>query len=595
MSGNTNWIYNNYEFENRVNNLAWTVCGMYEEDIDSSEKDYSSKDVSLYFGIIAGARRKYLDWDIIKKYIISRIKKFYDKDILYTLIELVLNSVVEDKVINERPGVEEIRSKAYKDILVNYSKINKEDILQTLRYTFILQAMNRHPAVDGLTRRIMKDIKSIDCNDDLMNILKRLDEIYLTYFEFIINSQREISQGNEQDIKNVNVDFDTFSDFMYEELYMDEEIETIESEINNISNTMLVENLGEMGSGDLGKSSNRVIYVDEVMAQKIYDKVEYYYGKAFLSESEIRKIETKHCRDVHEGCRVHFTDGVLRSECNNVFQLKYVTRQKENNLYKYRNNIKLHKRSINKLKESISRILIEESAIDRIYSDGGTICANRAWRIGRSNNSKVFYKDIKNEKGKYVIDILLDASGSQSRNQFNVAIQAYIIATALTSVGIPNRVMGYLSFLDYTILKRYRDYNDNINSCENIFEYFAAGNNRDGLAIKAASDSLLEREEENKILIILSDGKPNDVKIGKDRSRSLRGEASYKGMIAVKDTALEVRKARKQGILVLGVFTGKEKDLEAEKIIYGQDFIYTKDIERFSDIVAMYLKKIIKN
>lgn len=595
MSGNTNWIYNNYEFENRVNNLAWTVSGMYDEDIDSSEKDYSSKDVSLYFGIIAGARRKYLDWDIIKKYIMSRIKKSYDKDILYTLIELVLNSVIEDKVINERPGVEEIRNKAYKDVLVNYSKIHKEDILQTLRYTFILHAMNRHPAVDGLTTRIMKDIKAIDCNNDLMNILKRLDEIYLTYFEFIINSQRENLQGNEQDIKNVNVDFDTFSDFMYEELYMDDEIETIESEINNISSSMLVENLGEMDSGDLEKSQNRVIYVDEVMAQKIYDKVEYYYGKAFLNESEIRKIETKYCRDVHEGCRVHFTDGVLRSECNNAFQLKYVTRQKENNLYKYRDNIKLHKRSINKLRESISRILIEESAVDRIYSDGGTICANRAWRIGRSNNTKVFYKDIRNEKGKYVIDILLDASGSQSRNQFNVAIQAYIIATALTSIGIPNRVMGYLSFLDYTVLKRYRNYNDNINSCENIFEYFAAGNNRDGLAIKAVSDALLEREEENKILIILSDGKPNDVKIGKDRSRSLRGEASYKGMVAVKDTALEVRKARKQGILVLGVFTGKEKDLEAEKMIYGKDFIYTKDIERFSDIVAMYLKKIIKN
>lgn len=595
MSGNTNWIYNNYEFENRVNNLAWTVSGMYDEDIDSSEKDYSSKDVSLYFGIIAGARRKYLDWDIIKKYLISRIKKSYNKDILYTLIELVLNSIVEDKVINERPGVAEIRSKAYKDVLVNYSKIHKEDILQTLRYTFILQAMDRHPVVDGLTRRIIRDIKAIDCNDDLMTILKRLDEIYLTYFEVIINSQMENSQVSEKDIENVNVDFDTFSDFMYEELYMDKETETIESEINNISNSMLVENLGEMGDGDLEKSPNRIIYVDEVMAQKIYDKVGYYYGKTFLSESEVKKIETKHCRGIHEGCRIHFTDGVLRSECNNAFQLKYVTRQKENNLYKYRDNIKLHKRSINKLKESISRILVEENAIDRIYSDGGTICANRAWRIGRSNNTKVFYKDIRNEKGKYVIDILLDASGSQSRNQFNVAIQAYIIAMALTSVGIPNRVMGYLSFLDYTILKRYRNYNDNINSCENIFEYFSAGNNRDGLAIKATCDDLIEREEENKILIVLSDGKPNDVKIGKDRSRSLRGEASYKGIIGVKDTALEVRKARKQGILVLGVFTGKESDLDAEKMIYGKDFIYTKDIERFADIVAMYLKKIIKN
>ena len=173
MSRNTNWIYNDYEFENRVNNLAWTISGMYDEDLDSSEKDYSSKDVSLYFAIIAGARRKYLDWNIIKRYIMSRIKKSYNKDILYTLIELILNSVVEDKVINERPGVEEIRNKAYKDVLKNYSKIHQEDILQTLRYTFILQSMDKHPAVDGLTRRIIKDIKSIDCNDDLIRSEER--------------------------------------------------------------------------------------------------------------------------------------------------------------------------------------------------------------------------------------------------------------------------------------------------------------------------------------------------------------------------------------------------------------------------------------
>lgn len=596
MSNNTNWIYNNYEFENRINNLSWTISGNYDEDMDTSEKDYSSKDVSLYFAIVAGARRKFLDWNIIKKYIISRMKKGYNKDILMTLIQIVLNCVVENKVINERPGVEEIRNKAYSDILVNYNKIHKEDILQILKYTFILESIDKHPAVDSLIMRIINDIKTIDCSEELMNILKRLDEIYLTYFEHIMNSQQQEKNINDKQIKNVNVDFDTFSDFMYEELYMDEEsIESIESEINNISNSMLVENLGEMNDINLEKSPNRTIYVDETMAQKIYEKVEYYYGKSFLNENDIRRIEIKYCRDVHEGCRIHFTDGVLRSKCSNAFQLKYVTRQKENNIFKYRDNIKLHKRSINKLKESISRILIEESAVDRIYSNNGTICANKAWRIGRSNNTEVFYKDIQNEKGKYVIDILLDASGSQSRNQFNVAIQAFIIAKALTLVGIPNRVMGYLSFLDYTVLKRYRDYNDNINACENIFEYFAAGNNRDGLAIKATCDALLEREEENKILIILSDGKPNDIKIGKDRSRSLRGETSYKGIIGVKDTALEVRKARKQGILVLGVFTGKESDLESEKIIYGKDFIYTKNIERFSDIVAMYLKKIIRN
>ena len=75
---------------------------------------------------------------------------------MLTLIQIVLNSVVENKVINERPGVEEIRNKAYSDILVNYSKIHNEDILQTLKYTFILESMDRHPIVDGLTRRIIK-------------------------------------------------------------------------------------------------------------------------------------------------------------------------------------------------------------------------------------------------------------------------------------------------------------------------------------------------------------------------------------------------------------------------------------------------------
>ena len=47
--------------------------------------------------------------------------------------------------------------------------------------------------------------------------------------------------------------------------------------------------------------------------------------------------------------------------------------------------------------------------------------------------------------------------------------------------------------------------------------------------------------------------------------------------------------------MVLGVFTGKEIDLEAEKKIYGKDFIYIKDIQRFSDIVSTYLKKVIIN
>lgn len=596
MTNSLKWIFNEYEFDNRVNNLAWTVAGKYDEDIDISEKDYTSKDASMYYAIIAGAMRKYIDWETVKKYLVNRMKSGYNKDILCTIIQIVLNDIVEKKVIEERPGVIDIRNKAYDDILKSYSKIHKEDILKLLKYTYVLQRMDRHPVMDRLVRKILREINNIDVHGDIMEILKKVDEIYLTYFQYILDSQNQNVEFVEDNIKNVEVDFDTFADFMLEELYDDQEVENVETEINNFTGGMLVDGLGdEKEDINLESTPHRVLYVNEEMLNKIYKRVEYYYGKSYLNEGDRRKIESRNCRNVHEGCRLHFTDGVLRSHCENAFQLKYVTRQKDNNLFEFQYKMKVYRRQINKLRECFSRLLIEESSSDRLYSDCGTIYANKAWRIGRSSNNKIFYKDVDNGKGRYVIDILLDSSGSQTSKQFMVAIQAYILSAALTLAGIPNRVMGFQSFLDYTILKRFRDYNDNVRKCEDIFEYYCSGNNRDGLAIKSTCDGLLEREEENKILIVLSDGKPNDVKIGKDSSRSIRGEMSYKGIVGIKDTAMEVRKARKRGIMVLGVFTGKEIELEAEKKIYGKDFIYIKDIQRFSDIVSTYLKKVIIN
>ena len=596
MTNSLKWIFNEYEFDNRVNNLAWTVAGKYDEDIDISEKDYTSKDASMYYAIIAGAMRKYIDWETVKKYLVNRMKSGYNKDILCTIIQIVLNDIVEKKVIEERPGVIDIRNKAYDDILKSYSKIHKEDILKLLKYTYVLQRMDRHPVMDRLVRKILREINNIDVHGDIMEILKKVDEIYLTYFQYILDSQNQNVEFVEDNIKNVEVDFDTFADFMLEELYDDQEVENVETEINNFTGGMLVDGLGdEKKYIKIESTPHRVLYVNEEMLNKIYKREEYYYGKSYLNEGDRRKIESRNCRNVHEGCRLHFTDGVLRSHCENAFQLKYVTRQKDNNLFEFQYKMKVYRRQINKLRECFSRLLIEESSSDRLYSDCGTIYANKAWRIGRSSNNKIFYKDVDNGKGRYVIDILLDSSGSQTSKQFMVAIQAYILSAALTLAGIPNRVMGFQSFLDYTILKRFRDYNDNVRKCEDIFEYYCSGNNRDGLAIKATCDGLLEREEENKILIVLSDGKPNDVKIGKDSSRSIRGEMSYKGIVGIKDTAMEVRKARKRGIMVLGVFTGKEIDLEAEKKIYGKDFIYIKDIQRFSDIVSTYLKKVIIN
>ena len=186
------------------------------------------------------------------------------------------------------------------------------------------------------------------------------------------------------------------------------------------------------------------------------------------------------------------------------------------------------------------------------------------------------------------MDILLDSSGSQAGRQSQVAIQGYIISGALSRVGIPHRVMSYCSFWDHTVLHRFRDYNDGEDMDSRIFEFRASANNRDGLAIKAAYDSLLEREEDFKILIVLSDGKPHDMDVERPGTRHPQ---PYYGEAAVRDTGFEVRRARASGISVLGIFAGSDEDLSAEKKIYGKDFAYIRNISNFSNVVGAYLRR----
>ena len=149
-------------------------------------------------------------------------------------------------------------------------------------------------------------------------------------------------------------------------------------------------------------------------------------------------------------------------------------------------------------------------------------------------------------------------------------------------------VMSFCTFWDYTILHRFREYDDPQSANENIFNYVTSSNNRDGLAIKTAGYGLLQRSEEKKILIVLSDGKPYDVIVNRPHAKN---PEPYMGKYAINDTATEVRHLRNLGVSVLGVFAGEEKDLSTEKKIFGKDFAYIRDISNFSRIVGRYLIK----
>ena len=335
-----------------------------------------------------------------------------------------------------------------------------------------------------------------------------------------------------------------------------------------MTNLDQMEQTGQEKEEEQEKTSEkkRILVVDEAALAKMYSYVQRNYGKTYLSETEDKRLNHLLCRGIHSDCSLYFTEGILNNAVLRNYQYEYAKKQKDKNIYAYHNDHRMVKNNIRLLTDMLRKAFIMRDEMQEVLSDRGRILPARLWRIGRSRDSRLFMRELNHDNSSFVVDVLIDASGSQRRRQEQVALQAYILSEALSNVKVPHRVMSFCTFWDYTILHRFRKYDDDRSANQNIFEYNTSSNNRDGLAIKAAGYELLNREEEHKVMIILSDGRPYDVILNRPNARNPQ---PYQGKYAIADTAFEVRKLRNQGVCVLGVFAGEEKDLPAEKKIFG--------------------------
>ena len=148
--------------------------------------------------------------------------------------------------------------------------------------------------------------------------------------------------------------------------------------------------------------------------------------------------------------------------------------------------------------------------------------------------------------------------------------------------------MSFCTFGDYTVMRRFRDYNDISAKNARIFDYYGSGNNRDGLAVRAAGLDLLKRPEENRILIVLSDGMPNDIIVSRKRAKLY---PSYSGDYAVHDTAQEIRALRRAGAKVMGIFVGDDSALQDERLAFGTEFAHIRSIDSFAATAAGFLRR----
>ena len=577
------------ELENRIRNLLWTVSGDYQLDMKPDVSLFlRSKAIALYDGIKQGALARYYDKDMLGLYLVKKIFLQAGENELTFVAQLCIEEAIGDKICEERPGIRDMQRQCMEDILEQEFDIlpDLRDIPGRLKVAVLRRRLNNGEwHVEKKLQPFMELIERAGNSTDTLELIRAIDELY----NRLVDPDFESMHGTLEQVLAVTMEDLTeysWEDFLSEEMYeevLESYAEQLTNSVSGLENSAVTE---EMEEKRQKKRSVKVVTPE--MLEKAYTYVELNYGKSYLSEAEEKKINYQMCRGIHSDCSLYFTEGILKNPVKSNYQYEYAKRLRNKNIWLYHDKHRIVKHNITVLTETLRKSLVLRSETQTVLSDRGMIVPSRLWRIGRTNDAKLFQQELKGEISDFVVDVLIDASGSQMKRQGDVALQAYIISEALSNVDIPYRVMSFCTFWDYTIMHRFRRYDDPRSENDNIFNYVTSSNNRDGLAIRTAGYDLLQREEEKKIMIILSDGRPYDVIINRPNAKN---PEPYQGKAAIADTATEVRRLRNLDVSVLGVFAGEEKDLVTEKKIFGKDFAYIRDIANFSKIVGRYLTK----
>lgn len=578
-----------FELENRIQNLLWTVSGDYglkkRPDVSLFLR---SEAIALYDGIKQGAFARYFDKECMGMYLVKKVFLQADEGALTVLSQLCIEEAIGQRICRERPGVKSMQRQAFEDILEQeFEEMPLPgDYLGRLKIAVLRHRLEGNAFyVEKKLQAWLNLVLSAGEVKNTMELIEVIDRLYNS----LVDTSFERLHGTLEKVLSVTMeelsDY-SWEDFLTEELYeeaLESYVEQLTNQVTGLEDQAVTEEMEENR-----RKKHKLTVLSPELLEKAYTYVELNYGKTYLSKAEEKRMNELMCRGIHSDCSLYFTEGILKAPVKRNYQLEYAKRLKNKNIWLYHDKHRIVKHNIAALTDILKKSIALRTEPETVLSDRGRILPARLWRIGRSSETRVFQRELKADAADFVVDVLIDASGSQMGRQGEVAIQAYIISEALSNVEIPHRVMSFCTFWDYTILHRLREYDAPRSANEDIFNYVTSSNNRDGLAIKTAGYGLLQREEEKKILIVLSDGRPYDVIVNRPNAKNPK---PYQGKTAVLDTATEVRRLRNLDVSVLGVFAGEEKDLSTEKKIFGKDFAYIRDIRNFSKIVGRYLKK----
>lgn len=555
----------------RASNIIWNAAQNYDFEPDFKAFDEEGQ-ADLYWNSIIGAVRKNYEEEPIEKLFASL--QGSENEVLYEqLIWMGLENAVYQREAALRPALPALRRSYARRIIAGVQRANLLEILEEAHFRRVL---GEDPTMAPWDRKIL-DALEFSGDWDTETLCAHARQLLKDEFHFVPD------QGQGKRIRKYG-------------LFASNRKDTIIDPSGVRKFGIGYSEHVSAGTQDPAGPARRII--TDTSAEKTEEilkkHISAYFGEPLYDERTTAELERKLCSDSHKNCRLYYAlgsdayDRKLRGHSAN--RRKEALKQMAANRAAYEADALRNRNSILRLTERIRNAMMAHLQPTVSRTASGSLEIGRVWRGLYLDDDKVFTRILQSDPGDLCVDILLDASYSQTKRQALVSSQGYMIAEALTRCRIPVRVSSFCSISGYTILTRYRDYFEWENN-HRIFHFFTTGCNRDGLALRAMCREMEAAPCEHRILILLSDARPHDI----IKFRQNGQYVNYSESNSILNTASEVRSLQHQGIAVICVFTGDDEDVPAAHTIYGRNFARIRSLEQFADTVGTLIQNQIRS
>lgn len=245
-----------------------------------------------------------------------------------------------------------------------------------------------------------------------------------------------------------------------------------------------------------------------------------------------------------------------------------------------------------KLKQMIEKTLEHKKISPRSDLHTGRL-SKKLLKLLTDDNPRLFYK--KNQPSAQIdaaFCLLVDCSASMFDKMEQTKLGITLFHEALKSVSVVHQVVGFWEDTNEATetkqpnhFKTVIDFGSSLQKKRGpeILQLEPEEDNRDGYAIRHMTNQLINRNENQKFMLVFSDGEP--AATGYEQN----------GIIDTHEAVLE---ARKRGIEVINIFLangeideGQQKTIQN---IYGKFSIVVPDIEKLPEVLFPILKKLLQ-